>query len=261
MLKKIIARFRQILPFRLTARMATTYLNAWENVDYDPTTNGEEAIFRKLSAQNLGCIFDVGANLGNWTLMAKKYFPHAHVHCFEVIDTIFENLQTSLEKVPNVTINNFGLLNEATEHDLNFCPQETGKGSIFNFENEGVNKVKYAKFVTGDSYMQQNKIAHIGFLKLDIEGSEHFVLKGFNSALKEKKIDIVQFEYGRMNIVTGFLLRDFYEFFNSKSYEVGKIYSNYVDFRQYDFSHEDFRGPNFLAVLKEKTNIIEVLKS
>lgn len=115
--------------------MAAAYLNAWENVDYDPKTNGEETILRKLSAQNFSSVFDVGANFGNWTLMAKKYFPHAHVHCFEVVDTICEELQTSLEQVPDVTINNFGLLNESTERDLNFHPQETGKGSIFDFEH------------------------------------------------------------------------------------------------------------------------------
>jgi len=33
-----------------------------------------------------------------------------------------------------------------------------------------------------------------------------------------------------------------------------------VDFRNYDFCHEDFRGPNFLAIRNERTDIIEALR-
>jgi len=58
---------------------------------------------------------------------------------------------------------------------------------------------------------------------------------------------LVQFEYGRVNILTHFLLRDFYELFARFGYVVGKIYPDHVDFRSYDLGDEDFLGPNYFA--------------
>jgi hypothetical protein len=89
---------------------------------------------------------------------------------------------------------------------------------------------------------------------------EHRVLKGFSGMLERKVIDLVQFEYGRVSIVHGFLLRDFYAFFRERGYVVGKIYPNYIDFRDYDMSDEDFLGPNYLACRADKADYIDALK-
>ena len=48
----------------------------------------------------------------------------------------------------------------------------------------------------------------IDLLKPDTEGAEHLVLRGFDGALARSRTAAVQFEYGRVNAVTGFLLRD-----------------------------------------------------
>ena len=70
----------------------------------------------------------------------------------------------------------------------------------------------------------------------------------------------LQFEYGRTSILTKFLLRDFHEFFEERGYAVGKIFPNYVDFRPYSIDHEDFIGPNFLAVRRERRDWIDLLQ-
>jgi hypothetical protein len=80
-----------------------------------------------------------------------------------------------------------------------------------------------------------------------VEGAEHLVLEGLADLLREQRARFVPFEYGRVNILTHFLLRDFYEPFGSHGYLVGKIYPDYVDFREYELSDEDFLGPNYLA--------------
>jgi hypothetical protein len=84
-------------------------------------------------------------------------------------------------------------------------------------------------------------------LKLDVEGAEHLVLQGLDEALSERRIRFVQFEYGRVNILTRFLLRDFYTLFATHGYVVGKIFPDHVDIRDYDLNDEDFLGPNYLA--------------
>ncbi len=77
---------------------------------------------------------------------------------------------------------------------------------------------------------------------------------------KQKKIAVIQFEYGKINIISHALLRDFYVLLKSYGYEVGKIYPKSVDFSDYNLDKEDFIGPNFIAVLKEKLQLITALR-
>ena len=74
-----------------------------------------------------------------------------------------------------------------------------------------------------------------------------------------RAIDVVQFEYGRVSILTRFLLRDFHEFFESRGYAVGKVYPDYVDFRRYDLADEDFLGPNYIACNEQRQDIVRAL--
>ena len=62
-----------------------------------------------------------------------------------------------------------------------------------------------------------------------------------------------------INISTKKLLLDFYNYFESKGYIVGKIFPKCVEFRKYEFKYEDFLGPNFIAVKKTETDLIKLL--
>ena len=99
----------------------------------------------------------------------------------------------------------------------------------------------------GDEFLAQEGIPAIDFLKLDVEGAEHLVLQGLEANLREQRVRFVQFEYGQKDILTHFLLRDFYQLFASYGYIVGKIFPDYVEFRDYELNDEDFFGSNYLA--------------
>ncbi len=60
----------------------------------------------------------------------------------------------------------------------------------------------------GDEFLAREGIGRVDFLKLDVEGAEHLVLQGLNEYLQKGRIRLVQFEYGLVNILTHFLLRD-----------------------------------------------------
>jgi hypothetical protein len=110
----------------------------------------------------------------------------------------------------------------------------------------------------GDSYCARNKIGAIDFLKIDTEGHEGSVLAGFRDMIGRSKIRVIQFEYGMANIYSGYLLKDIYRLLNDQ-YEIGKIYPNFVDFKKYHPKDEDFLGPNYIAVARNCTNVIEKL--
>jgi len=108
--------------------------------------------------------------------------------------------------------------------------------------------------------MQEKKVERIDILKIDVEGAENLVLEGFGAAISGGQIEVVQFEYGRVNIITHFLLRDFYEFFESRGYVIGKLFPDHVDFRVYALEDEDFLGPNHFAVRKARSDIVDALR-
>jgi hypothetical protein len=83
---------------------------------------------------------------------------------------------------------------------------------------------------------------------------------GFEEHIKAKKIKMVQFEYGYINITTRKLLIDFYDFFEKHGYTLGKIYPKTVEFKDYHYKLEDFLGPNIIAVSNNETELINLLK-
>jgi hypothetical protein len=127
-------------------------------------------------------------------------------------------------------------------------PSETTLNGLFDYPHQLPSVIKEGEVITGDSFCAVHHVEHIDFLKIDVEGAEHMVMQGFTDMLRQGQIDIVQFEYGRANIISRWLLRDTYQFLQRFGYAVGKIFPEGVDFREYRLDDEDFRGPNYLAV-------------
>jgi hypothetical protein len=84
------------------------------------------------------------------------------------------------------------------------------------------------------------------------------VLKGLSSRLREAKIHCLQFEYGAFSTQTRFLLADYYSLL-SEQYWIGKIYPTYVEFREYEWTMEDFRFANYCCVSKARPDLRELL--
>ena len=83
---------------------AHTFINWVDNFEYDVELNGERFVLERLDPE---VVFDVGANVGQWALMASAACPRAQIHCFEIVPDTFEKLKAVTR--PNVTLNNFGL--------------------------------------------------------------------------------------------------------------------------------------------------------
>jgi hypothetical protein len=107
-----------------------------------------------------------------------------------------------------------------------------------------------ASIVAGDEYADANGIETIDFLKIDVEGAEHLVLKGFSRMLGRGAIRCIQFEYGAFSIQTRVLLADYYEWLGSR-YWIGKVFPSGVEFRDYQWTDESFRFANFVCVSRD----------
>jgi FkbM family methyltransferase len=255
-----VAGHRRHPVFRALRRVARSYLDLDGNRSFAATTNGEERVLRLVTQAGSECLFDVGANVGDWTLMARRLAPSATVHAFEIVPDTAVALTRATAGDPLVHANAFGLARSEGEIEVRYYPTFSEGSGVTGVSLELPFEWRTCRVTTGDAYCEEHGIERIGFLKLDVEGAEDSVLHGFEGMFRAGAIDAVQFEYGVPNIDSHFLLRDFHAFFGERGFEVGKIYPDHVDFRAYEpLIDEDFRGPNYLAVRKERTALIATL--
>jgi FkbM family methyltransferase len=263
---RAFCRYRRFPPFKLAGRLSYLLWRAYENRNFDIQTNGEACYLQKMRKMSVGCIFDVGANIGDWTIECSALFPAAKIHAFEVVPSTFERMQAATGNLPNVVRNQFGLSDREGEIQLfvpenaDYCATAYAKhlGNAYA-EGVGVAKTVTGRVVRGDDYITQQGLEWIDLLKIDVEGMERSVLNGFGKTLSEQKVRLVQFEYNTTNIVSGFLLREAHELFEGHGYQIGKLYPNYVDFRNFHYRHEDFCGPNMIAIRSTDSPLRELL--
>jgi len=256
-LAMFVARHRRSLLMRKFAGLCHRYLNCYENLNYDMRTNGEFFVLESLARFQPRILFDVGANVGEWSLIAKSVCATAEIYAFEISPPTYQMLAARTGRLADVHCQNFGLSDLAGPVRIRHYAGLPALTTTTDYPHPFAFAELEAKVTTGDAFTAAKAIEHIDLLKIDVEGMEERVLRGFSVMLARKAIDLVQFEYGRVNIVNRFLLRDFYRFFGEQGYVVGKIYPNYVDFREYDLADENFIGPNYLACRKDKMEFVQ----
>ncbi len=124
-------------------------------------------------------VLDVGANIGLHTLhFSRAVGPTGTVHAFEpdpanlavLVDNVTRNGCT------NVVVHPYGLGPEAAQHRLYAC-----KG------NKGFQSLAKVEWSTGEVVVEIKRAADVlagvdaSFMKVDVEGAEAFVLRGFDT--------------------------------------------------------------------------------
>lgn len=236
---------------RILYSISQKLIKVFENKNNNHHTNGEFWLIRKLQNTNPKVIFDVGANRGDWTLFINSQFPNSTIFSFEPIPATYQELEKNTNHLSGITCYNLALSNESEKIEMNYFKGNSLFSSVYkhpSLSNE------YETFlvdtVSGGEFCQNNLITSIDFLKLDVEGSEFKILQGFLPMLEEKRIRLIQFEYGEFSIESKILLKDFYDFFERLGYSVGKIYPKFVDFSPYTVTKENFLTSNFVALAK-----------
>lgn len=260
---RLFSRHRRNRWIRGAHAALLTIHKAFENLNYNIHSNGELCVMAKLSRTGgITTLFDVGANLGEWSYLAMNRFPDAIIHAFEIVPQTFDRLRLRFAEEDNVVLNSIGLAENEGAIDVHFSAERHALATCVPGFSEQFHRYRPAALsvavTSGDRYCAQRGIERIGFLKIDVEGFEPQVLRGFGDMLNAGRIDVIQFEYGYINIDTHFLLKDFYDYLSPFGMRIGKIYPDYVEFRPYKHAHEDFYGPNYLAVRSDRRDLIEI---
>lgn len=124
-------------------------------------------------------IFDIGANIGWYSLNFAKAFPNATIHAFEPIPATFGYLQANigLNHATQVHPHNFGFSDREGELTFYFDPRGSGGASAVDLQGTGVAQKVECKVTRLDSFVASTG-ARVDFIKCDVEGAELFALSG-----------------------------------------------------------------------------------
>jgi FkbM family methyltransferase len=241
---------------RLLSAGCRGFVQCCENYNYNPKTNGEHYLLRTLASQSIECVFDVGANVGDWAIAVHERCPTATVHAFEIAPETFQVLQRNTSHIPAIMTNNCGLAETEGPATVKFFYDNPELSSLIDVPYDRPSVSVSSRTLTGDGYAEQHGIRRIDLLKMDTEGSELLVLRGLSGMLSSGSIDVIQFEYSRLNIGPKFLLKDFYDVLDQSRYAVGKLFPDHVAFKPYELMDETFMGPNYVAVRRGRPDLI-----
>ena len=152
---------------------------------------------KKITSKDFKTVIDVGANIGNYSKAAHYYYPHAKIYSFEPVQRGFD----IINRFPYVQAFSFALWDKNDKAKINIPNKKDlddgssflkpGKESFVDRENKiyGYDNIEVERKRFDNLNIDIKKPC---LLKLDTEGSEMFVLKGFGNRLKE--IDVIQLE-------------------------------------------------------------------
>jgi len=249
-LRGLIAAHRDNLLLHAAATVAAKYLRAYSNeANWSFEYNGEQHALRVMLEAHAGCLLDVGANVGEWALMAHTLDPARPIHAFEISPTTFQSLSDKLAGIPNCVLNNLGLSDSERELDLHYYPDSPDRSSLLK-QSDGFRKdTERVRVITGDAYIRSHGIDGIAFLKIDVEGHEMAVLEGFRDSIDSGQISAIQFEHGPAHVLSRHFLGDFVEFLSQRRYELFRIFPGNLEPLLYDYATSETCGPgNYLAV-------------
>ena len=215
----------------------------------------EDKILNILKKRKKLTIFDVGCYRGVFTEKIIKIFGKK-VNKFYLFD-VNKNVKRyifNLLKLNNVHYNEVALHNKNGKAIYNFNTSFECSGSsistlvsndiYWNISRKIILKmlflsskgfVKYTvPTITLDSFVKKNKINCIDILKIDIDGTEHLMLKGAKETLKKNKIKAILVEIGspkktfnkKERNISQFLRKNNFTFLKKKIYLSPSLFSN-----------------------------------
>jgi FkbM family methyltransferase len=154
-------------------------------------------------------IFDVGANFGWHGLVLSRFSPQSQVHFFEANPNVIPLLKrTALVNGLSLRsrINNLAVFESSeTPLTLQISVMHKGNSSVMEFDtdqslfHEQVDQYEKVEIpsISLDEYAESSAINNVDFMKVDVEGSEAFVLAGAKKIIKSSPNLVIMLEWSR----------------------------------------------------------------
>ena len=129
-------------------------------------------------------VWDIGANVGWYSINLARAFPKARILAFEPIPSTYQQLlkNIALNDAPNLKTHNFGFSDKAGTLTFYFYPECSGNASTANLSGKASVQTLHCPVKTLDDFAAESGFK-MDFIKCDVEGAELFVFKGGTKAI------------------------------------------------------------------------------
>ncbi len=203
--------------------------------------------------------FDVGAHVGGYSKMLKRYYPSSVIHAFEPNPKVFKKLQAAFDD-SEVKCNKLGL-GSANKSRVLYRFVDNDKSELSSSNAEAITnldgysgKIEKVPFrtTTLDHYCTKHVVSRIDFLKIDVEGGELDVIRGASKLISKGKIRLIQFEFNEHNLFNRVILKDFFDVL--REYDIFRVKKDcLIPLKKYSTRDEIFCYQNLLAVRRTKS--------
>jgi FkbM family methyltransferase len=199
-------------------------------LDTDFDNNGEKAFLMQYLTNFDGpVVFDVGAHHGDYSLAVKNICESAVIYAFEPHPVTFERLRDNTGATGIRTFE-YGLGSENSDSRIFDYVNQDGSqhASIYSEVIEVIHRGKSMSHEIRlrklDDIVGELGIHKINLLKIDTEGNEMSVLIGGERAIRSGMVDVIQFEFNEMNVISKTYFKDFFDFL--PEYDFYRLSSN-----------------------------------
>lgn len=227
-------------------------IGGWNNTNNSGEENALYYIFDKLKEKENIVLFDVGANIGKYSVLLHEVFDEkSKIYSFEPSKSTYEILAQNTQQFKNVRLFNFGFGDTKCVLTLYSNKKASGLASVYKRRldhfNIDMDIKEDIEIKTIDAFCKDSSISHINFLKLDIEGNELKALQGAKAMLESRKIDFIQFEFGGCNIDSRTYFQDFYYLFKEGYIMYRIVKDGLCKIEYYKEMYEAFTTTNYLV--------------
>jgi FkbM family methyltransferase len=170
------------------------YYNVFYWGDYEPYNT---KIYRRIVSEG-DVVFDIGANFGWYsTLFARWVGEGGRVHAFEPVPFIHALAVETLalnQMSTRVQLNRFGLGRDSESIPMyTYTGLPHGHATAIDLGRKDA-VIHPTRFQRLDEYCEENAIASVRFMKVDVEGFERDVFEGGELTLSREDAPIIAFE-------------------------------------------------------------------
>jgi FkbM family methyltransferase len=158
-------------------------------------------LLEMLSQQRPKVIYDIGANVGVWTILAKTIFPDSEVHAFEPLANHSARFTTQTAGLQSVYLHNIALGNVSGETDLHVVdftdatsvlPLAAAGQDQWDLRETEVQKVRIERL---DTWVSSKKLPWPDLIKLDVQGFELQVMQGGSKCLESARVVLTEVSF------------------------------------------------------------------
>lgn len=218
--------------------MSNTTIRSWEVALLDKVDLGESPV-----------VYDIGANIGDYTQLVLDRYPDALVHCFEPNPNSIKIIEDRFKNESQVYIHQVALgYLPITDIELYYVTDEPElTASVFKGDFLGAPTIR--NITVAHKRLDEYDIEKIDMMKIDTEGSELDILVGAGNYLYPKIIKRIQFEYNFWHTLANASFKHFWNLLTPHGYNLGLLQQDgtlqYLDvydekLENHGKSHRDF---------------------